>query len=243
MTKALLKGADGANKRERGRRLQPDTLKILTQPGATPGYTTHIAAARSGQAKNRFPVCLGTDGSTLIRNQGQLCKVLMALRTLVSTEYGRQGCSDPHAAQALFLAYAAVEDAAAADDNRYVRTLDRWAPRRLPGLGKDARAAALAELRTHPVEITSRFLGELLGLTDAQRDRCGFWLAEPVDLSPEAKAEKLRAKDRERKEQKRRKAGVRPKGETLALARQLYPEAPRSTLFRRARELNGGSNA
>lgn len=242
MTQALMKGADRVLERERAPRLQSESPKFLTLPSAKLNFPTHIADVRSDQAKNTKPVALGADGSTLIRNPGQLRKALKAVRRIVSVEYGRQGCTDPYTAQQLFLAYAAIENAASADDLNYDRTLDRWAPRRLPGLTKDGRAKAIAELRGFSGEITARFLGELLGLTAKQRDSYRFWLAEPVDLNVEDRDARRRAKDAERRRQDRREKGIPAKGEFLALAQKLRPDASPSTHTRLARKLKGEAN-
>jgi hypothetical protein len=183
----------------------------------------------------------------IITNYGHLKRALGCINDLMKFRYGRMKCP-ANLARDVYWAVAALEDAAEASNPKFVRDLHKWSTRRLD-LSETAKAEVRGELREYfeqhgyPVEFTTKALGEQLDLLDVERDAVGFLDAEAVNLSAEDKADKRRAGDAKQKRDKRRKAGIPPKGEALAIVRQLYPDASRATLNRRARKLKGASDA
>lgn len=239
MTQALMKGADGTSKRERGHRLQPAAPEFLTRSSATLNLSTHIATVRSGQEENRKPVCSAVDAARReITNAGHLAKAIGGIHALKRLRYGRKRVP-VDAARDLYRVLAAVEAAAMVRNPKFSPDLHEWSARHLC-LSETAKAEIRADLEEFPEPITPLSLGQQLDLTDDERDRTKFWGAEVAGMTAEAREERKRIRDRVRKQVKRSSSR---KGEALALARQLYPNVSRATLFRRARELKGASNA
>ena len=239
MTYALMKGAEGTAKRERAPRVQPEGPEFLTQSSATLNLSTHIASVRSGQAENRFPVRPVVDAATReVTNAGHLAKAIIGIHALKKLRYGRKRVP-ADAARDLYRVLAAIEAAAVVRNPRFVPDLHDWSVRHLC-LSEAAKAEIRAELVEFPEPITPLSLGQQLDLTDDERDRTKFWGAEVAGMTAEAREERKRIRDRVRKQAKRSSSR---KGGALALARQLYPNVSRATLFRRARELKGASNA
>jgi hypothetical protein len=242
MTNALLKGANGTSKRERGHRLQPEAPKSLTQSSAKPDYLTCIAGSLPRQEENTFPVRPTLDAATReITNAGHLAKAIVGIHALKKLRYGRKRVP-VDAARDLYRVLAAVEAATAARNSRFVPDLHDWSVRHLC-LSDAAKAEIRDELGEDAFIITPQFLGEQLGLTNAERNDTEFWDAEVAGITPEAREERKRARDRERKRAKRARSR---KGKAFALAlaraRQLYPNVSQATLYRRAHELEGASH-
>ncbi len=78
--------------------------------------------------------------------------------------------------------------------------------------------------------MTTKSLGELLGLTFDKRERFKFRHAEPIGMTM---ADVEREKERLRKQQMRREKGIPARGERFAQARLLDPDASRSAIYDR----------
>ncbi|MCJ2016946.1 hypothetical protein MKK84_05820 [Methylobacterium sp. E-065] len=148
---------------------------------------------------------------------------------MIKADHGTSGCRGPEQRD-YFIAMAWLEETAAAADPNYRRTLAKNAVRYFPKLSPAAQADALAEVQASPYQVTTRSLGELIGLTYERREQFKFWHAEPIGITM-AEVEQL--KDRLRKEKNRRANGTPPRGEQYAQAKLLDPDAPRSTTYDR----------
>lgn len=232
MTNALVRGKSAPIDTERASRRQPQGPEYFT-PSAFPAdnrvSSTERPAVQAGRSKN----VVALDGSEPIRNPGQARKVIKGICRIIRKEHGSEGCIGP-IARDYFAALAILDDVAAGNDRGYVRCLPKLAKRYLPRLSDADQASILTEMRAHPVVASPRSVGELIVLTDARRDRFKLWGVEATDMDAEARAAKLRARDRARKEKARRKAGIPARGKAVARERTLDPGASLRTLQRRA---------
>jgi hypothetical protein len=144
------------------------------------------------------------DHSRPITNAGHAKSCIAAMRRMIEAEHGESGCRGPEQRD-YFIAMAWLEETAAAADPSYRRSLHKMAPRYFPNLSSAARAEAMAEVWATPYQMTTRALGDLLGLTFEKRERFKFWHAEPIGMTM---ADVEREKDRLRKEQGRREQGI-----------------------------------
>lgn len=213
--------------RERGPRFQPESPTH---------FSTHNPVCSAPRPRNqeqeKAGAVFGEDGTKLIRNTGQLVKAIGRVVDLIKLRYGRDGCPPEHATD-LYRVVAALEDAAAARDPKFVRDLHNWTKRHLRSLSNTAKASVQAELRDEvAVEITQRWLGEQTGLLDAERDAIKFYDAEAIDLS---EADRIAKKKRKRAAmaQLRRevKEGATPRSRCRARQRELQPGVSTSTWY------------
>ncbi|WP_139231574.1 hypothetical protein [Methylobacterium phyllosphaerae] len=213
--------------REKAPRRQPEGLSNFSS--AVPGYS---APRPSDQERETPGSVVGKDGSKIISNIGHLTKVIGDTVKLLKLRYGRDGAPAEHSSD-IYRVVAAAEDAAAARNPKFERDLHNWSQRHLRRLSEAERIMVRSDLRAYPVEVTHRWVGEQLGLLDAERDLIDFRYAEAVDMTDVARAEKKRARDRDRKAEVRRAKGTPRRGEKLAKAKLLDPEAPAKTLYDR----------
>jgi hypothetical protein len=94
-------------------------------------------------------------------------------------------------------------------DDRRAQWLDRHAPWLDP-------ATRDYFLRLGPYWYNDRSLGHNIELDDADRERLQVWTIEARDVSYEERQEINRAKDRKRKEKRRRKDGARPRDQSIS---------------------------
>jgi hypothetical protein len=213
--------------REKAPRRQPEGPSNFSSVQS--GYSA--ASPENQEQLIKGPV-YGADGTKVLRNVGQLKKVIKRVVALLKLRYGARGCPKDHATD-IYRVVAAVEIAAEALDQRFVRDRHNWSARHLRNLPQRAREEVDFELRRHPVEITQRWIGEQLGLTAAERAAIKLYDAEAIDVDADtvvllkkARAAQLARERRERKE------GATPRSRCRARQRELQPEVATATWYR-----------
>jgi hypothetical protein len=116
-------------------------------------------------------------------------------------------------------------------------TIEVWAPW---ASASEADAMIGMVLRTRPCERMrpAKMQGEILSVTNADRDRHRLWTIAPADMDAAQMAEHRKAKRRKREQERRRRAGRKPRAAYLAesLTKQKPWEAEgisRPTWYRR----------
>lgn len=162
-------------------------------------------------------------------------KRITGIRKLIAYRHGRSGKIPDHLAQAYFIAVAPQIRIAAALDSTFTLTPFYWARRRLPDLSQDFTAEAMTDICRFPPWYTSEEMGRLLGLLDVERDATRFWHAAAIDMTPEDRAAKERAKDAAYQREKRRAAGARPAHLAINRTVERRDGEPLSSFYRRAK--------
>lgn len=224
---APLLGEDATPEREKALRFPPEGLSNFSTPNPV-----HSAPRPNVQVQSSSDADYGKDGTKLIRNTGQIVKAIGRVVDLIKLRYGRDGCPPEHATD-LYRVVAALENAAAARDPRFVRDLHNWSERHLRSLSRVAKVAVQAELRDEPaVEITQRWLGEQTGLLDAERDAIKFYDAEAIDMSEADRIAKKKSRRAAQAQLRREvKEGATPRSRCRARKRELQPEVATSTWY------------
>ena len=108
-----------------------------------------------------------------------------------------------------------VSLAAAKPKKKMAHVISLWAPW-MP----DDMASAYVEhvwgLDIYQRTQAAREIGELLRLTNAERERLKLWPFAPIDMTDEQLAEQPKVRERNRRARKRRERGVRTKEAYLA---------------------------
>lgn len=160
-------------------------------------------------------------------------KRITGVRKLIAYRHGRNSKIPEHLAQSYFLAVAPQIQIAAALDKTFTLTPFDWARRRLPDLSQNFIADAMADIRRFPPWYTSEDLGRLLGFLDIERDATRFWHAAAIDMTPEDRIAKRRAKDAAYQREKRRVAGAKTRDVPISRSVERLPGEPRSSFYRR----------
>lgn len=240
MSAALLWGDTARVERNRARlRQQPSPDFKTTSPEVV---VLPIADRRPLEAEKSDRIELSSDYSKPITNAGVLAKCVKRVHELVAHRYpdGRVPAAD---AAGVFAVLAAIDAAAVRADASFVPDLGEWSSRNLRALKADAKAEIRAELEHHPVEVTGEFLGEQLGLLQAEQIALLFWDAAAIDGTPGARIERKRKADRDRRAAKRREAGVAPKGARFRELQALHPSRGKTTIYRWIAEEDAAAKA
>ncbi|MCJ2067940.1 hypothetical protein MKK75_03805 [Methylobacterium sp. J-030] len=118
-------------------------------------------------------------------------------------------------------------------DPTFVPDLHGWSDRHLRTMSPLDKARVRHELLEYPVELTQRWIGEQVGLTDAERDAIKFYDAEAIDMSEAARVAKKKGKRATQAQQRRElKDGATPRTRCRARLREQNPEISTTTWYR-----------
>ncbi len=123
-----------------------------------------------------------------------------------------------------------------------------WLAARCPWMAAEEAAQTIDRVLASPRRFKADTLAAKLNLIAADRARWGITTIGAVDLPKEKRLARRRARDRERKEHKRRTAGARPRAEYLASIKSAEPKPwqaagmSRAAWYRRQRETGSGGS-
>lgn len=228
MSHALVEGGIADVKRDEARRRQPESLYDLKTNST---FSTHTARRAEHKPEYTKSVIATKDGARPYSNVGHVKEAIAGLCRLVKHRH-RQGRATGSEAGDLFRVHLALEAHARTLDAGFVPEADRFAQRCLR-LGQAERTVIRQEVADYPQLLDPRTVGELLGLTDAERDAVAFRRADAIDLTDADREAKRKAADAARKQKKREEDGATPRSRCRARKRKLHPSLSQATFYRR----------
>ena len=130
------------------------------------------------------------------------------LQRLFQSRYGVRGLPDDDAGRGdLFELVLVTSLAPAAAEKKGLCIIELWAPW-MPRGEAEALVNHVWSLDLYERTPTARTLGNRLRVTNAEREQLRLWTIKPFDMTDEQLLEQSKARDRARRERKRRDAGV-----------------------------------